>query len=207
MAFETGYLLPTREEFARRDRELAEALQKEKERQDQFHIEVYKEAGANRRSLHTNRWAILGGVVSTQLILAGAYNYMFNNITVRSSPPQTITAFFGNVFKVNWKAYVELFDNTHVLSTAQPALFFIPLLALVIIIGAWLLERRLRDLYIECTVEGSNIEKKFGILTGVYSRLLKPRRAILDIIDHTHAFNGVVIGAVLMWSFLFYHAF
>jgi hypothetical protein len=179
------------------------ALQKAKELElyRQFRIEEYKEAGSNRRSLHANRYTVIWGVISMQFLLAAAYNYMLNNILSKSMSPQTIEAFLSNLLMINIRAYAKVFNHQQALLTAHSSLVFIPLFALFVIFAAWLLDRRLRDLYKECTNEAEEIEKEFGIKNGVYTRLNKDREKIFKL-DHTHAFIVVIILTVAMWLYL-----
>jgi hypothetical protein len=136
-----------------------------------------------------------------QFLLAAAYNYMLNNILSKSASPQTIEVFLSNLLTINIGAYAKIFNHQQALLTAHSSLVFIPFFALLVIFAAWLLDRRLRDLYKKCTNEAAEIEKKFEIENGVYARLNKDREKVLKL-DHTHAFIVVVILTVAMWLYL-----
>jgi hypothetical protein len=152
--------------------------------------------------LHTNRYAALWGAISVQFLLAGAYNFLLNSIMNQSPLPLTIEAIVTNLLTINIAAYVRVFDHQRVLPTAHFGLPFIPCLALLIMIATWMRDRRLADLYNECTHEASEIEKEFGVFDGVYTQFDRPRKKLLGL-DHAYAFMVVIVWTVCMWLYLF----
>lgn len=83
-----------------------------------------------------------------------------------------------------------------------PALVMLPIIALLILLGCALLERRLRYLYSRCSARGAAIESLLGIIGGIFSILEVSRPG--GRLPHTRVFIFTLIVVGIAWTSLIY---
>lgn len=79
---------------------------------------------------------------------------------------------------------------------------FMPILALLILLAAYLFAQRLRELYTTCSQRGAKLEDLLEILKGIFTLLeekKKPKISHNDVFEWTFIVLGVAWGILMGW--------
>jgi len=159
-------------------------------------LEEYKVVELKWRFLQGLRYGVIASIATLQASLVVAWNYMLSLITNPTSVEElkgSITN--GDNFALN--AMIELARTPNL--AAYPALIFLPLFAVALLVATQTLEERLQDMYSACSERGRELEWLLGNPHGVFSRLHQLKRKKFLGMDHTQAFKIVVYFTGIMW--------